>query len=703
MTNAWSSGAAPPVPPPGGNTTLLEGSTFCRSSDSGDIYAGYPQGLFVSDTRVVSAWQLTLDGQAVEPLSTIEQEPYAATFVGRTAPRPGLADSTLLVLRRRSVVDDGMQEDIVLRNLAGEAAGLMVTVTMAADFADLFEVKESRIQPRPGPHVDVGVDTLIYTQTVAEQTHTITLSATGKPQISPGQLSFRVVVPPHGEWLGSLTLQAKIGSNAQSGPPQPVDHTPAGRLRRWRLETPRILNGTPELTATLRMSATDLGALQIHDPRHPERRVVAAGVPWFMALFGRDSLLTSWMALPLDQRLALGTLQTLADHQGTKVDPLTEEEPGRILHEVRLGTQASLALGGGNIYYGTADATPLFVMLLGELQRWGLPDAQLASVLPNADRALDWIRDYGDRDGDGFVEYQRATDRGLVNQGWKDSFDGITDSSGRIAVGPTAVAEVQAYVYAAYLARADIAANAGDKQTAAGFRSKAADLKVAFNEQFWLPDKGWYAIALDGRKQPVDSLASNMGHCLWCGIVDDDKAPLVAKQLVDAPLWNGFGIRTLATTMGAHNPMSYHNGSVWPHDSAIAAAGLMRYGFVEQAQKVALGILDAARQFGNRLPELFCGFDRADFPAPIPYPTSCSPQAWAAAAPILLVRTLLRLQPDLPANKIQLGPALPKQMLPLRIDNLPLGEHRLGLDVRADSWDLHGLPPHLSLTNPEPL
>jgi glycogen debranching enzyme len=684
--------------PPGGTTTLLEGSTFCRSSDLGDIHPGHPHGLFVSDTRVVSVWQLTLDGQPVELLRTIEQDPYAATFVGRAAPRTGLEDSTLLVLRRRSVADDGMQEDVVLRNLAGEAAGVLVAVTVAADFADLFEVKEGRIRLQPGVHLDVGVDTLIYTHAVAEQTQTMTLIATGDPHISPGQLSFRVVVPPHGEWSASLTVHAKIGS----GTPRRKPQSPAGRQRTWRLATPRIITGEPDLTTTLRMSATDLGALQIHDPRHPERRVVAAGVPWFMALFGRDALLTSWMALPLDQQLALGTLQTLADHQGTKVDPLTEEQPGRILHEVRLGREAALALGGGTTYYGTADATPLFVMLLGELHRWGLPAANLAPLLPAADRALAWIQEYGDRDGDGFVEYQRSTDRGLVNQGWKDSFDGITDAAGRVAVPPIALAEVQAYVYAAYLARADIADSTGEEQIAATYRTKAADLKAAFNERFWLPSQRWYALALDAHDQPVDSLASNMGHCLWCGIIDDDKAPLVVKQLLSSQLWTGFGIRTLASTMGAHNPMSYHNGSVWPHDTAIAAAGLMRYGFVEQAQQVALGILDAASHFGGRLPELFCGFDRADFPAPIPYPTSCSPQAWAAAAPIMLVRTLLRLQPDLPSNRIQLAPALPDRLMPLRMDNLPLAEHRLSLDVRADSWDLHGLPQHLSLTNPEP-
>jgi glycogen debranching enzyme len=656
----------------------------------------------MSDTRVVSGWRLELDGQAVEPLSTVVEEPYSATFVGRTPPRGGLADSTLLVMRRRAV-GDGMREDIVLRNLAGEAAGVLVTLTVEADFADLFEVKEGRVRPHPGLHIDVGAETLTYMHSATEQTVSMTVAATGEPHVAPGQLRFRAVVPPRGEWSTSLSVRATIDGVDLGTAEAPPEHaSAAGRLRAWRLATPQVTAADPALANTLRTSAADLGALQIHDPRHPERRVVAAGAPWFMALFGRDSLLTSWMALPLDQRLALGTLQTLADYQGTKVDPLTEEQPGRILHEVRLGREANLALGGGSAYYGTADATPLFVALLGELHCWGVSRNELEPLLPAADRALAWIRDYGDRDGDGFVEYQRATDRGLFNQGWKDSFDGVNDATGRVPDPPIALAEVQAYVYAAYLARASIAAATGDGETVSAYESRAADLKTAFNDRFWLPEQGWYALALDGHKRPVDSLASNMGHCLWCGIVDDDKASAVAKHLVSPPMWTGFGIRTLATTMGAYNPMSYHNGSVWPHDSAIAAAGLMRYGFVGEAQQVAEGVLRAARYFGGRLPELFCGFDRNDFPAPIAYPTSCSPQAWAAAAPILLMRSLLRFQPDLPAGKIELAPALPASMVPLKVENLPLTDARLGLDVREDSWDLHGLPERLSLVAPSP-
>ena len=696
MTGAWASETSPPIlSGDGGTITLIEGSTFCLSSTTGDVLPDRPQGLFVSDTRVVSAWRVQVDGMAAEPLTTLEGDRYRATFVGRIPPRRGRADSTLLVLRTR-YVGDGMREDLVLRNVGGEAAGVMVTVAVEADFADLFEVKERRVVPASGVSVEVGANSLTYTWTTLGDTRSMQLTATGDPVLMPGAMTFHAVVPARGEWSTCLSVQVAVNGRAVPlGYPcgERINRSvPARRLRAWRLASPSVTTQDFGLARTLGASSQDLGALQIQDPDHPDRRVVAAGAPWFMALFGRDALLTSWMALPLDQQLTLGTLQTLAEFQGSKIDPLTEEQPGRILHEVRFGRETRLALGGGRAYYGTVDATPLFVALLGELHRWGLPDADLIALLPAADRALSWIHTYGDLDGDGFVEYRRATDRGLVNQGWKDSFDGINDATGRLAAPPIALAEVQAYVYAAYLARSSIASAAGEERTAATYQSKAETLKTAFNEQFWLPDRGWYAIGLDRDKRPLDALTSNIGHCLWCGIIDDDRAEAVAHHLLDPQMWTGFGVRTLASTMGAYNPMSYHNGSVWPHDSAIAAAGLMRYGYVAEAQRVALGILDAAHLFGGRLPELFCGFDRADFPSPVPYPTSCSPQAWSSAAPVLLMRSLLRFEPDIPAGRICFDPAVPERMLPLRIENLPVAGRRLTLNVGVDAWHIEGLP-----------
>jgi glycogen debranching enzyme len=305
--------------------------------------------------------------------------------------------------------------------------------------------------------------------------------------------------------------------------------------------------------------------------------------------------------------------------------------------------------------------------------------------------------EYGDRDGDGFLEYQRATDRGLANQGWKDSWDGVTDASGRLAETPIALAEVQGYTYAAYLARVHFAREVGDEETAREWSERADALKRRFNEDFWLPDRGWYAMALDGQKRPVDALGSNIGHCLWTGIVDEDKAAAVAKHLMSPAMFTGFGVRTLSSEMANYNPVSYHNGSVWPHDNAIIAGGLMRYGFVEEAQRIALGLLDAAGHLHGRLPELFSGFDREEFPSPVPYPTSCEPQAWAAATPLYLLRTLLRFDPWIPFGRVWCDPAVPDRLLPLAIQGVHLAGASVGVEVTDSGWEVEGLPPGVEL------
>ncbi len=416
-----------------------------------------------------------------------------------------------------------------------------------------------------------------------------------------------------------------------------------------------------------------------------------------MTLFGRDSLLTSWMAMMADPDLALGTLQTLAALQGRSVNPRSEEQPGRILHEVRFGETARLSLGGSNVYYGTADATPLFVMLLGELGRWGTRPAEVEALLPAADRALQWIDEYGDRDGDGYVEYQRATDQGLENQGWKDSWDSTRFANGELAHAPIALCEVQAYTYAALRARAHFASEAGDATLADRLGTRAADLKTAFNRDFWVEELGWYAMALDRDKRPVDALTSNMGHCLWAGIVDEDRAQLVGARLVSDEMFSGWGIRTLATSMLGFNPLSYHNGSVWPHDNAIGVAGLMRYGLVEAAHRVTKGLVDASGFTGARLPELFGGVARDDVPFPVSYPTSCSPQAWAAAAPLLLLRSMLRFEPDVRNRRLHLAPAIPDWVGRIRIEGIPVNGGRLSIEAEQDSLRVLEVPDGLEV------
>jgi glycogen debranching enzyme len=692
--SSWNFGSEPSGVGPGA-VTLVEESSFCISSVNGDMSPFLPHGVFFRDTRIISRWDLSVDEAPVEPLTAMEREPYRATFLGRTNRPAGNADSTLLLHRDRRV-GTGLREDIVLRNLSREPAGCTVTLGVEGDFADLFEVKEGRVRQRGERTARTEGNRLVLEFRWRDRQRGAIVEVEEGATVTSNLITYRVVVPARGEWSTTVLVHPVVDGVAlgtRFPVEQPVEESePARRFRDWLRGNPVVEADDEMVAEVLRRSNQDLGALRIFDPNHPDRAVVAAGAPWFMALFGRDSLLTSYMTLPLDLRLALGTLQTLADYQGTTEDPLTEEQPGRILHEVRLGVDAAFAPGSGNIYYGTADATPLFVLLLGELRRWGLAKEAVDDLLPHADRALEWIEQYGDRDGDGFVEYKRLTDQGLVNQGWKDSWDGINFADGRLAEPPIALCEVQAYVYSAYLARSHFAWERGEVELAEHWVTRAAELKRAFNERFWLPDRGYYATALDGEKKQVDACTSNMGHCLWTGIVDEDKAPLVAQHLMKPEMFSGWGIRTLATDMGAYNPVSYHNGSVWPHDNALVATGLMRYGFVEEAQRVAMGLLHAATSFGGRLPELFCGFDRDDYPEPVPYPTSCSPQAWAAASPIQLMRTLLRFDPWVPHGLLWLAPALPPGFGRLRVQNVALGGARISVTVQDGQVQVQGLP-----------
>jgi glycogen debranching enzyme len=680
-------------------TTLLAGTTFCVSGSSGDIDPDHAQGLFVDDTRIVSKWRLHVDGGPVAPLAAIPAEPYETTFVGRAAPRPGRADSTLVVERRR-LVGAGMREDITLRNFSGEAAGVQVLLEVDADFADVFEVK-GRQYARAGrvSRQAIGDNLLLWLERAGNR-RGARISARGADATSGG-LTFNAVVPAHGTWSATVAVLPSLAeTELEAAFPidRPVETAPvAKRMLTWRQRAAEISTGSGDLFEALVHSERDLGALRIVDPDHPDDDVVAAGAPWFMALFGRDSLITSWMALPFAPTLAIGTLRTLARLQGRKSDPITEEEPGRILHEVRLGMDRSLALGGTDVYYGSIDSTPLFVMLVDRAMRWGAPLDEISSLVPAVDAALDWMVTQADEDADQFIEYHRGTDRGLVNQGWKDSYDSVTFADGSFAKPPIALAEVQGYAYAAYRARAHIADVFGDPDTARTWRNKATMLRRLFDEAFWLPERGWYAMALDRDKRPVDALASNMGHCLWTGIVPTKRARQVADTLVSPALFTGFGIRTLAEGMTSYNPVSYHNGTVWPHDTALALAGLLRYGFTGHATQILKGLLLTADSFHGRLPELFCGFDAHDKPVPIPYPTSCSPQAWAAAAPYELLRAAIRLDVCVPHHEIHAAPAL-AAVAPVRVEGLPIGETKVTVRATTETVDADDLPPHMSMT-----
>jgi glycogen debranching enzyme len=674
----------------GGSVTLVDQSTFCLSAASGDVHPGGAQGLFAVDTRLLSQLELRVGGAVPETLSSATERASAATFVLRTSVGDGNAH--LAVLRRRTVDENGLDETVEVRSFARELVDTDLTLALAADLADLFAVKEGRVGRTRTRADRAADDTLTFEQAGGHDgrkdhhgIRRVRVELEGQPELTTADGQARVRWPVHLEPASTWSARWSVRPDDAGGGDRPPG-SPGGAAARHAVgfaAPPTLDTDIAPLAGAYRQSLRDLAALRLYGRDPDGLPVVAAGAPWFMTLFGRDSLLTSWMTLLVDHDLAVGVLEGLARLQGTRTDERTEEQPGRIPHEVRYG--------GAQVYYGTADATPLFVMLLGECLRWGVAWERLERLLPHADRALEWVERYGDRDGDGYVEYERLSPQGLPNQGWKDSSDAIVFADGTLAQPPIALCEVQGYVYAAYRARAALARHTGDHDRARDCDARADRLRLHFDRDFWLDEAGCYALALDGGKRKVDAVASNMGHVLWTGLARPDRAARVARLLAGPDLFSGWGVRTLASSMAAYDPLSYQRGSVWPHDTAIAVAGLARYGHRHEAAEIGRGLLEAAQQQDDRLPELLGGFARDDVDSPVPYPTACSPQAWASAAPLLVLRTLLGLEPDVPAGRVQVAPARLDDVHELVLDGVPVAGGRL--TVRLDgSAELAGVP-----------
>ena len=705
MTDAWTFAAEPAsggVTP--GLTTLLDGTTFCISNPLGDVEPGGSHGLFVADTRFLSCWRLRVDGAVLGPLSVIESDPSGGSFVARLRPTPTRPTPQLVVSRER-YVGEGMSELISLHNLSHESMTVRLVLELAADFAHLFEVKEDRFSPRGFHSVEAVSGEMVFEFRDGRRERQLCVSIPDGATAGPGRMSFVVDLSPRGSWSAPFEFTIQVDDvplvpRHRGGRPGPS--ASAAGYRAWHAGRPRFESSDESFTRSLARSVADIGALRIFDDELDDEAVIAAGAPWYMAMFGRDSLIASQMCLLLDPSMAAGTLRALARHQGRDVDAETEEQPGRILHEMRFRIDGGADGPGRSAYYGSIDSTPLFVCLLGEAVRFGLDERELATLLPVADAALSWIENFGDKDGDGFVEYERMTPRGLVNQGWKDSVDGINFADGTVAKAPIALCEVQGYAYAAWIARAEIADHLGDRGTADRSREKAHLLKESFNKRFFVESSGCFAVALDADKRQVDAITSNIGHLLWSGIVANDYAQVIADHLVSAELFSGWGVRTLATSMGAYNPMSYHNGSVWPHDTAISVAGLTRYGFTEAAATIGLGLIEAADRFGGRLPELFCGFSRDEFAAPVSYPAACSPQAWASASLISLVRSFVGVEANAAHHTLRLRPVVPSRLGTLSVTGLSLFGERVALQASGENVVATGLPPGITLNSSTP-
>ena len=660
----------------GGLVQILDGNTFVVSDSRGDIEASLtdPTGLFSFDSRFLSSWILTVDGQRLNPLSVDDLQYFESRFFLVPGTGTVYVDSKLSVIRRRAV-GDGFHEELTILNHDEKPADLKVRIDAASDFADLFEVKDAlEKKGKYSTQIRKGALVLGYERGTYKRETTISASAPAK--LDKKGLTFNVHVEPHASWTTDLDVTAVGTGNDNVRPKYERGERRAQpnmerSLDRWLAEAPRLECDWDPLKVTYRRSLVDLAALRFSPPVAGGRSLPAAGLPWFMTMFGRDSIFTSLQALPFTPELAATTLHVLGEWQGSRVDDFRDEDPGRILHEMRYGEMTAFEERPHSPYYGAADATPLYVVLLDEYERWTGDKRLVRAFEQEARAALTWIDDYADLMGNGYISYQRRNEEtGLENQCWKDSWDSISYRDGRIPAFPRATCELQGYAYDAKVRGARLAREIWkDPEFADKLERQAADLKRRFNRDFWVEDGEYFALGLDNEGKQIDALASNNGHLLWSGIVDKAKAKAVAGHLMGPRLFSGWGVRTLAEGEGRYNPIGYHVGTVWPFDSSFVAWGLRRYGFKDEAAEIAAGILDAAEFFDGRLPEAFGGYERSVTKYPVQYPTACSPQAWSTGAPLLLLRTMLGLEPA--GDNLIVDPVLASNIGHLELLDIP--------------------------------
>jgi glycogen debranching enzyme len=642
--------------------SILDGSTFLVSDLRGDIDASPDQahGFFFRDTRFLSRWTLTANGSPLDVLSTDENQYFTAQFF-LVPPTGSVNENPTVSIIRKRAIGDGFHEDVTVLNHGAEPLRFELRLEAGSDFADLFEVKDA-LAKKGETSARVEDDMLVLGYRRNDFVRETRVRASKPARIDERGFTFSLDLEPHSEWNTCIFVQP-VTTSAKEIKYRHDDEEARPNigvsLDAFLAAAPKLETDWDPLEHIYERSLIDLAALRFETTLFPGQPMPAAGLPWFMTVFGRDSLITSFQALPFTPELAETTLRVLGRYQATKLDDFRDAEPGKILHEIRFGELTHFNERPHSPYYGTADATPLFLVLLDEYERWTGDTELVRDLEPNARAALQWIEEHGDRDGDGYVEYDRRnTETGLENQCWKDSWDSIRFADGTIAEGPIATCEIQGYVYDAKVGTARLAREVWrDEELAERLEREAAELKERFNRDFWLPERRYYALALDGEKRLVDAITSNAGHLLWSGIADEDKAAPVAGQLVGDALFSGWGVRTMAETEGGYNPIRYHNGTVWPHDNSLIAHGLARYGFREEAARVALATLEAATFFRYRLPEVFAGYRRRRTSFPVEYPTASSPQAWATGTPLLLIRVLLGLEPDGSTD-----PVLPEQI-----------------------------------------
>jgi glycogen debranching enzyme len=732
---------------------LMDEATFAVTDESGEIGGIDPaDGLYHDDMRHLSEYRLALNGEPLDflaaPPSDSASQVVVLTNRRLTLPNRDQVLPQTISLRRTRLLSDGLHERLELVSYNQQPIPFELEITFGADFRDMFDIRgiaRTEQSTLPRPHVEDGAlvlayegrdgicrETVVRSEPAFSRVHWSHLRAgpaagdgvslpdaghvvdAPMRQVERAHGTIEGVLEPHTPVVITLSVEPRSATSAPQASPLPLgegqgegvtpDPAPApasnrhasglargeAGLRKWREQaTTRIDCSYQPLGRLLDRSAHDLFLLT---RRMPTGLVPVAGIPWFACPFGRDSILTSLATLTLAPELAVGTLRFLAAHQGTVRDDRRDEEPGKIMHELRAGELANLGLIPQTPYYGSVDATPLFLVLLAETVAWlDDDDGLLEELWASAERALGWIDQCGDLDGDGLVEYLCRSPIGIRNQGWKDSDDSVTHADGRIAEPPIALIEVQAYCYAARCAMAGLYRRRGDAAGAARLAAEAERFAALVRERFWLAELGCFAEALDRDKRPVAVVTSNAAHALYGGLATPEQAERTAARLLEPDMLSGWGLRTLSSRAPSFNPMSYHNGSVWPHDNAIAVAGLARYGQSAAAHALFEQVCRAAMGFrSQRLPELYCGFQRGDEALHVPaaYPVSCSPQAWAAAAPYMMLHALLGLEPS--DSGLRLRPSLPAWLDWVQVENLRCGGGRASFRLarRGDGYEV---------------
>jgi len=659
-----------------GNLTVLDGNTFFVSDAAGDVEPGNDaNGFFHADMRQLSTWRLLVNGQPVHVLTSRTVDYYSAS-VFATLASVSVGENPSISIRRDRFVARGVHEDLTIQNHSDRPQTVTIEIEYGSDFADLFEVKD-RTPKRGQLRTDLGASlvTLSYTRDTFRRDTVIEFSENFS--VGPERARVELHLEPRGSWRTCIDVVPVVDGafnrlehgDRTFGDPKPDMPT---SFEQWMAQAPTLETDNDVVRHTYRQSLIDLAALRFRPLKTLSYSLPAAGLPWFMALFGRDSLITAYQALPFQPHLARTTLEALTAWQATKRDDFRDAEPGKILHELRLGELTMLGERPHSPYYGTHDATPLFLILLDEYERWAGDREFVRSLQPAAMKALEWMERYGDRDGDGYLEYQTRSKEGLANQCWKDSWNSILFKDGAVAKGPIATCEIQGYAYDARVRMARLAREVwDDPQLATRLEGDAASLRERFNRDYWVEARGHYALALDGEKRQVDAMSSNVGHLLWSGIVPEDRAAMMVTRLMSPEMFTGWGIRTMAVSAAGYNPIEYHDGTVWPHDTAFVAEGMRRYGHREHASHLALMLIQAAGAFEYRLPEVFAGFAREETGAPVEYPTASRPQAWAAGAPLLALRTALGL--DVVDGTLRIDPHLSQGWGRVRLDNIAVG------------------------------